>query len=44
MNLNAENWKTVKITILNLRSFMKFDNLCAVVSSVVLQNDLPARG
>jgi hypothetical protein len=44
MNLNVENWKTVKITILNLRSFMKFGNLCAVVSSVVLQNDLTAGG
>ena len=44
MNLNVENWKTVKITILHSRSFMKFGNLCAIVSSVVLQNDLPAGG
>jgi len=44
MNLNVENWKMVKITVLNLRSFLKFGNLCAIVSSVVLQNDLPAGG
>ena len=44
MNLNVENWKTVKITVLNLISFMKCGNIFAVVSSVVLQNDLHAGG
>jgi hypothetical protein len=44
MNLNVANWKMVKFTVLNLRSFFKFGNLCALGNSVVLQNDIPAGG